>query len=109
MRFKIKCFIYTEHILNRGAGGAQTVQQLARDLRIRGSNPGGGDILGNRSERPWAPLASYTNRTESFLEVKRSGRGADHPHESSVHVKERVELCLYTPSEPSCPVLQECW
>jgi len=29
---------------------------------------------------------------------KRPGRGVDHPPSSSVEVKERVELYLYTPS-----------
>ena len=37
--------------------------------------------------------------------VKRPGRGADHPPSSSVEVKERVELYLYSPSGPSWPVL----
>jgi hypothetical protein len=37
--------------------------------------------------------------------VKRPGRGIDHPPPSSAEVKERVELYLYSPSEPSWPVL----
>jgi hypothetical protein len=41
----------------------------------------------------------------SFPGVKRSGRGVDHPPSSSAEVKERVELCLCSPSEPSWPVL----
>jgi hypothetical protein len=39
-----------------------------------------------------------------LLGVKR-GRGLDHPHPSSAEVKERVELCFYSPSGPSWPVL----
>jgi hypothetical protein len=39
------------------------------------------------------------------LGVKRPGRGVDHPPSSSARVKERVELYLYSPSEPSWPVL----
>jgi hypothetical protein len=36
--------------------------------------------------------------TASFLpKVKRPGRGVDHPHPSSVEVKERVQLYLYSP------------
>jgi len=35
----------------------------------------------------------------------RPGRGADHPPSSSVEVKERVELYLYSPSGPSWPVI----
>jgi hypothetical protein len=37
--------------------------------------------------------------------VKRPGRGVDHPPSSSVEVKERVELYLYSPSGLSWPVL----
>jgi len=48
--------------------------------------------------------ASYTRGTGSFLEVKRSWRGVDHPPPSSADVKERIELYLYFPSWPSWPV-----
>jgi hypothetical protein len=37
--------------------------------------------------------------------VKRPGRGFDHPPTSTVRVKERVELYLYSLSGPSWPVL----
>jgi hypothetical protein len=43
--------------------------------------------------------------TGSFPEVKRPGRGVDHPPPSSAEVKERVELYLYCPSELSWTVL----
>ena len=43
--------------------------------------------------------------TGSFPEVKRSGRGVDHPSPSSTEVKERVQLYLYSPSGPSWPVI----
>jgi len=49
--------------------------------------------------------ASYTMGTGSFQGVKRPGRGVDHPPPSSAEVKERVELYIYSPSGPSCPVL----
>ena len=39
--------------------------------------------------------------TGSLLEVKRPGRGVDHPHRSSAEVKERLEIYLYHPSGPS--------
>ena len=54
---------------------------------------------------PGAQPTSYTMGTGSFLGVKRSGRGVDHPPPSSSEVKERVELYLYSPSGPSWPVL----
>jgi hypothetical protein len=37
--------------------------------------------------------------------VKRPGRGIDHPPPSSAEVKERVELCFYSTSGPSWPVI----
>ena len=54
---------------------------------------------------PEAHPASYTMGTGSFLGLKRSGRGIDHPPESSVEVKERVGLQLYSPSGPLWSVL----
>jgi hypothetical protein len=38
--------------------------------------------------------------------VKRPGRGFDYPAPSSAQVKERVEIYLYYPSEPSWPDLR---
>jgi len=49
--------------------------------------------------------ASCTMGTGSFLGVKRSGRGVDHPPPSSAEVKDRVELYLFSPYGPSWPVL----
>jgi len=46
---------------------------------------------------PGAHPASYTMGTGSFLGVKRSWRGVDHPPPSRVEVKERVEPYLYFP------------
>jgi hypothetical protein len=40
-----------------------------------------------------------------FPEVKRPGRGVDHPPPSRAEVKERVELYLYSLSGNSWPVL----
>jgi hypothetical protein len=48
--------------------------------------------------------ASYTMGTGSFPWVKRPGRG-DHPPPSSAEAKETVQLCLYSPSWHSWPVL----
>ena len=41
---------------------------------------------------PRAHLGSYTMGTGSFSEVKRLGRGADHPNPSGTEIKEIVEL-----------------
>ena len=48
---------------------------------------------------------SYKMGTGFFKEVKRPGRGVDHPLPSRAEVKEKVELYLYSPSGPSWPVL----
>jgi len=49
--------------------------------------------------------ASCTMGTGSFPGVKQPGRVVGHPPLSSAEVKERVELYLYSPFEPSWPVL----
>jgi hypothetical protein len=56
---------------------------------------------------PEAHPASYTmgTGTGSFTAVKRPGRHVEHPPPSSTKVKQRVELYLFFPSGPSCPVL----
>jgi len=50
---------------------------------------------------PGARPTSYTIGIGSFPKVKRPGSGVTHPPSSSVKVKERGELCLYTLSAPS--------
>jgi hypothetical protein len=54
---------------------------------------------------PGAYPTSYTMGTGSFPGVNRPGRGDDHPLPSRAEVKERVELYLYSTSEPSWTVL----
>ena len=54
---------------------------------------------------PGAYPASCTVGTESFLGVKRPGRGVVHPPLCSPEVKERVELYLCFTSGPLWPVL----
>ena len=46
---------------------------------------------------PGAHPASYKMGTGSFLEVKRPGRGVDHPPASSAEVQERVRAILLLP------------
>jgi hypothetical protein len=50
---------------------------------------------------PGTHPASHTMGTFSFPEVKRPGRDVDQPPPSIAEVKERVELYLYSTSEPS--------
>ena len=52
-----------------------------------------------------AHSASYAMGTGSFPGVNRPGCGVGHPPTSTVEVKDRVELYLYSPSGISWPVL----
>jgi hypothetical protein len=82
-------------------GIPQSVQRLATGWTVRGSNPGGGEIFRTRPDRPWGPPSLLYNRYRvSFLGIKRPGRGVNYPPTSSIEVKERLELYLYSPSEP---------
>jgi hypothetical protein len=73
---------------------------------VRRSNPGGGEIFRTRQDWPWGPPRLLCNSYRvSFPEVKRPERGANHPPPSSAEVKERVELCLCSPTGPSWPAL----
>ena len=49
--------------------------------------------------------ASYTMGTGSFPRVKLPRRRVDHPPPPTAEFKDRVELCIYSPSGPSWPVL----
>ena len=65
----------------------------------------GGEIFRTRPDWPWATPSLLYNGYWFFPTVKWLGRGIDHPPPSSAKVKGRVELYLYSPSEPSRPVL----
>ena len=79
--------------------GRDSLVGIAMGWTVRGSNPGGGEILHTRPEKPWGP--SYIMGTGS----KAAGSWRDHPPIPSAEVKERVELYLFSPSGPSRPVL----
>ena len=57
---------------------------------------GGEEIFRSGPAHP----APYTTGTGSFPGVKRPGRGVNHPPPSTVEVKERAELYLYSRSVP---------
>jgi hypothetical protein len=60
--------------------------------KIRGSKPGGSEISRTLPHRPWRPPSLlYNGYRVSFPEVKRLGRGVNHPPTSSAEVKERVK------------------
>jgi len=78
---------------------------FATGWTVRGSDPGGGEILLTRPHRPWGPPNPFNWYRISFSGVKRLGRGVDHPPKSSAKVKERVQLYLFSPSGSSWPIL----
>jgi hypothetical protein len=92
------CFVW--------AAMAQSVQRLATDWTVRGSNSGGGRDFPHQS-RPdlgttqppihWVPGPSRG--------VNRPGRGVDHPPPPSADVKEWAEPCIYFPPGSSWSVL----
>ena len=65
-----------------------------------------GKIFCIHSEWPWGPPSLlYSGYQLSFPGLMWPGHGIDHPPSSSVDVKERVELYLYSVSGSSWPLL----
>ena len=64
-----------------------------------------GEIFHTRPDRPWGPPSFVYNRQWVFFRGGKAA-GARHcpPTPSSVEVKEKVHLYLYSPSGPSRPV-----
>ena len=91
-------------ILMSGAGITQSVWRLATGW-VRWSNPGWGEIFRARPDRLWGPLSLLCNGYRVFPGDKAAGAWLWPPTPSSVEVKERVQLYLYSPSGPSWPVL----
>ena len=66
--------------------------------RIRGSNPGEGEIFRTRSDRPWGPPSLLYDRYRvSFPGVKRPGRGVDYPPHLTPRLKKEYR---YTSTPP---------
>ena len=83
-------------------GIAQTVSRLTTDWTVRRSNPGGGrdfPLSSSLALGPTPPPIKCVSRG-----LNRPGRGLNHPPPCSAEVKERLELCLYSPSCSSCQV-----
>ena len=97
---------FSGHRLLIWAAIAQSVQRLVTGWTVRGSNPGVGKIFRTRPDKRWGPsILLYSECRVSCPGVKRPGRGINHPPLSSVEVKERIELYLYSLSGPSSPVV----
>jgi hypothetical protein len=62
---------------------------------------GGGEIFLSCSDRLRGPPSLLYSGYRVFPRRKRPGRGVNHLPPSSAEVKERVKLCLYSPSAPS--------
>jgi len=62
------------YIKSTWAGIAQSLQRLATDWMVRGSNPGGGEIFRNRPDRHWSPSTLLYNGYPGSL----PGRGVAH-------------------------------
>jgi len=69
--------------------------------RVRGSNPGGGEIFRTCPDRPWGPPSLLCNGYWVFPGGKEQpGRDADPSPPSSAVGHKRVELYLYSPYGP---------
>jgi hypothetical protein len=78
--------------------GRDSAVGIASGWRVRGSNPGVGEIFRTRSDRPWGPLnLLYNCYRVSFPRVKRQGCDVNHPPPFSAEVKEKVQLYLSLP------------
>jgi len=80
-------------------------KQLVTGWMVRGSNPVRAIFSAPVQTNPGAHPTSETMGAGSFPGAKRPWRGVEHPAPSSVKVKERVDLYLYSPSGTSRPVL----
>jgi hypothetical protein len=84
---------------------AQSVQRITTGWTVRGSNPDGGEIFRTCPDRLCGPPSLLYKEYRVFPGGKSAGAWRWPPTPSSAEVKERVELYLYSPSEPYCPVL----
>jgi hypothetical protein len=65
---------------SRGPGQRSRYSNYATCWTIRGTNPGGGEILRNRPDGPWGPTSSNTMGTGFSPGVKRQVRDDHPPH-----------------------------
>ena len=63
-------------------------------------------LSGVRNPMGAPPNRIHSGSWGSFPEVKRPGRGFDHPSSSTSDVKERIVLYLHSPCEPSWQVME---
>ena len=98
--------LYIGYIYNTGGPGKHSwYTDLLWAVRSGDQIPVGATFSTPNQTGPGANPAFDTMGTGSFPGVKQLGCGIDHPPPSSVNIKERVELYLYSPSGPLWPVL----
>jgi len=91
---------------DRSVGIATRYGQYGPEIEIRGE----GLDFPHPSRSALGPTQAPVNgKRVSFLRIKRSGCGVDHPPSSRAEVKETVELHLYSPAGNSLPVLGRNW
>ena len=84
---------------------AQSVQQLAMGWKIRGSNPGGGEIFRTRSYRLWGPhRLPYSGHRVSFPGGKGNSAGCDGDYPTHFRAKAVYEWS-YAPASPLACIL----
>jgi hypothetical protein len=88
-----------------GPGELSRYSDSLRAGRSRDRNPVRARFSAPVQTGPEVHPTCYTMGSRSFPGVKRPGRGVEHPPSSSAEVKETVELCIYSPSRPSRPVI----
>jgi hypothetical protein len=77
---------------------AQSVQRLATDWTVLGSNPGGYRVFPHPSRSGLGPIQHPVQWVPGlFSRVKRPGRDVVHPPPYSAEIKEKVKLYLYPP------------
>jgi hypothetical protein len=79
------------------AATVQSVQRLTAGWAVRGSDPGGVEILRTRPDRPWGPPSPCTVGTGSFPGCKAAGAGVDHPHPSKARLKKEYSYISTVP------------
>jgi hypothetical protein len=103
--FWIQCKDMLGSLPPHGTLGSVVGTATRYGLTVRISNPGGANFSAPVQTGSEFHSTSYTMCTGSFPGIKRPERGLYHSPPCSAEVKERVGVCLYSPSGPSWLVL----